>query len=216
MTASSLSLALLREALEGAVARFLALDPRAGELLGPLQGRVLALRFAPFAKNLYLYPTATGIQIHGRFERAPDVVLSGTPWAFARTGFGSAPGKPSFGDGVCVEGDGDLAKRFSQLLGALQIDWEGQLAGALGRDVADLLVSGVNSARRWGKESLATLGLNIAEYLQEESRDLPAVPEANAFLRDVDMLRADCDRLEVRIRQLSAVLQTGAAQQESP
>ena len=45
---------------------------------------------------------------------------------------------------------------------------------------------------------------NVAEYLQEEGRDVPSRTEAEEFLHGVDRLRDDVDRLEARLTLLEA------------
>ena len=47
-----------------------------------------------------------------------------------------------------------------------------------------------------------TAGENIAEYLQEESRDLVNKPELDEFLQGVDMVRETADRVDARIARL--------------
>jgi ubiquinone biosynthesis protein UbiJ len=42
----------------------------------------------------------------------------------------------------------------------------------------------------------------VAEFLQEEIREVPAPAEGEAFLTGVDRLRHDCDRLEARLTRL--------------
>ncbi|MFZ2311020.1 MAG: sterol-binding protein, partial [Methylobacter sp.] len=58
----------------------------------------------------------------------------------------------------------------------------------------------------WGKDSIETFRLNAAEFLQEETRDLPAGPEADIFYAQVDQLRTDFDRLQNRIDRLKNTL----------
>ncbi len=55
-----------------------------------------------------------------------------------------------------------------------------------------------------------TAGENIAEYLQEESRDLVNRTELDEFLHGVDELRETSDRIEARLARLEARLK-GAA-----
>ncbi len=45
-------------------------------------------------------------------------------------------------------------------------------------------------------------GENLAEYLQEESRDLVSKPELEEFLLGVDQLRETADRVEARLARL--------------
>ncbi|MBS1214883.1 MAG: sterol-binding protein [Proteobacteria bacterium] len=142
-------------------------------------------------------------------------MLAGTPWAFARMGLSESPEQSLFGGEVRIEGDADTARRFRTLLEAVHIDWEGQLANVLGDGVAEWVFGALRAGRRWGDETLETFGLNVAEYLQEESRDLPAVAEADEFLRNVDTLRADCDRLEARIERLVATVEPASGSSHS-
>ena len=44
---------------------------------------------------------------------------------------------------------------------------------------------------------------DLREYLQEESRLLAPRPQVEGFLRAVDGLRADTDRLEKRLERLA-------------
>ena len=55
-----------------------------------------------------------------------------------------------------------------------------------------------------------TAGENIAEYLQEESRDLVNKTELEEFLQGVDMLRETADRVEARIARLEQRLKGSA------
>lgn len=204
MPASSLGLALIRERLESALGRFLALDPESDRLLRPLRGKWVALRVLPFSGALLFYHTADGVQVHTGSESAPDVCLSGTPLGFALAGANASREAALFGGFVRVEGDMDVAKRFGELMDAMRIDWEGVLAGALGRDAGYHIAAGLLGLSRWGRASMATFGADLTEFLQEESRALPAQPEVDCFLQDIDTLRADCDRLAVRIQALQA------------
>ena len=58
------------------------------------------------------------------------------------------------------------------------------------------------SSQNWTEETIETFKLNSKEFLQEETRDLPAGPEADIFYQQVDQLRSDFDRLSARIEQL--------------
>jgi ubiquinone biosynthesis protein UbiJ len=55
-----------------------------------------------------------------------------------------------------------------------------------------------------GRHARRTAGENIAEYLQEEGRDLVNSTELDEFLRGVDELRETADRIEARLGRLEA------------
>ena len=56
----------------------------------------------------------------------------------------------------------------------------------------------------WGREARSTMGANIREYLQEESRDVPSRYEVDRFSSDVSILRDDVARIEARLNRLQA------------
>ena len=53
------------------------------------------------------------------------------------------------------------------------------------------------------RDSAQALVQDGAEYLREESRDLVAPAEIDAFLDDVDALRERAERLEARVQRLA-------------
>jgi ubiquinone biosynthesis protein UbiJ len=62
----------------------------------------------------------------------------------------------------------------------------------------------------WARKVQRTVGENVAEYLQEESRDLVNKPELEEFLRGVDALRETADRVEARLVRLEQRLKGSA------
>ena len=59
-------------------------------------------------------------------------------------------------------------------------------------------------ALSWGSQAAQALGRATADYLQEESRDLPPAAAVERFLEEVDRLRADSDRLAARVARLES------------
>jgi len=57
--------------------------------------------------------------------------------------------------------------------------------------------------RGWARDASTTIGSNIREYLQEESRDVPSRYEVERFASSVNALRDDVARLEARIDRLT-------------
>jgi ubiquinone biosynthesis protein UbiJ len=56
-----------------------------------------------------------------------------------------------------------------------------------------------NAGKTWHEETLKTLQLNIAEFLQEETRDLPASAEVEMFYSQVTKLECDVKKLEQKL-----------------
>ena len=51
----------------------------------------------------------------------------------------------------------------------------------------------------WGRKASSAFATNVAEYLQEEGRDVPTRVEVEEYLEAVDQLREATDRLDARL-----------------
>lgn len=193
--------------LEAAINGLLSLDPEGAAGLTSLEGRVIAFEFMGFGNRLYFIPGQGRLQVFGAYDAEPDCLLRGTPVALATLGMAHAKEDALFSGQVEIEGDTALAHRFGNLLANLDIDWEEQLARLTGDPFAHALGSRVRSVSRWGQGSLATLGQDFTEYLQEEGRLLPSRYELESFLTEVDRLRDDGERLAARVNRLRRHLQ---------
>ena len=63
------------------------------------------------------------------------------------------------------------------------------------------------SVRTWARRARRTAGENIAEYLQEEGRDLVTKTEMEEYLRGVDGVRESMDRIEARLNSIERLAQ---------
>lgn len=199
---------LLIATLETALNRYLALDNNKEDLLIPLKGKIIALTIQPFNETLYLCPTSDSIQIIDEITGPPDTTISGSVWALGLMGISAKPMRSVFSGEIKIEGDIQTGKQFQAVFKKLDIDLEGLMAQYTGHDIASKISQFFRSGQEWGKETIETFKLNAAEFLQEETRDLPAEPEIELFYRDVDALRNDSDRLECRIERLAQHLTT--------
>lgn len=200
---SPLLAGVLAGTLESAIGAYLALAPNRQDLLAPLVGKVVALNLRPFGA-LYLCPTATHLQVLGEFSGTPDVSLTGTLAAFTRLHFGGSVRDSLAAGGIEMRGDMNTARHFQTLFDQLDIRWEALLVPCTGPVAAVTALDWLRSGALWTRDTVDTLRTDLAEFWQEESRELPTQPEARAFCADVDTLRNDRDRLEARIKRLEA------------
>ncbi len=189
-------------AIEVAVNQVLALDPDTVVRLREINGKVIAIELQGLDVALYLIPSNTGLNVFGHFEGEPDTTLRGTPVGMLRMGLAENASDSFFSGEVEISGDVELGSQFREILDSLDIDWEEHLSHITGDLVAHRVGNFLRDAVDWGRKTLDTLGRDGAEYLQEESRDLPNRFETEAFLAAVDTLRTDVDRLEARIERL--------------
>jgi ubiquinone biosynthesis accessory factor UbiJ len=134
-------------------------------------------------------------------EEQADASLRGTPGALARL---VATGDESMlrARAVRISGDPLVARDFRDLIAIAAPDFEEELARLLGDVAARQLGNLLRGLTGWGLDAADRLSQNFAEYLQEESRELPARPEVEAFLDEVDELASDVARLEARLQRL--------------
>jgi len=203
--ASMLSVAALA-GLEQAVNAALALDPKTGERLGRLQGRVVALELSGIGLRLFLQPHNSGLRLMGAYDGEVDTTLRGAPLAMLRMSSGRT-GEGMFKGGVEIDGDVELGTQFQHVFEKLDIDWEEHISRITGDIVAHQLGNTVRDLFAWGERSADHLGEDIADYLQEEHEVLPVNWEVEEFVQGVDTLRSDVDRIEARIKRLVKLLE---------
>lgn len=193
---------LLISVLESALNKYILLDKNAGLMLTPLAGKVIAINVQPFDETIYLCPSKDSIQLLDQFPDQPDTILTGSLSTLGLMGLSATPMRALFSGEVKIEGDIHAGQQFQELFAKLDIDLEQQVAQFTGETIAHNISQLFRAGRDWSKESIETFRLNAAEFLQEETRDLPAKAEMDIFCQQVDELRTDFDRLQSRLARL--------------
>ena len=177
----------------------------AQELCTRLDGKVIAIKVKDTALAIYFCVYPNEIALVGDFEGEPDVLISGSLMTLAR--LTSTAGEEAIHhDSLKLTGDAELAQAFQKLLGYGKPDIEEELSGIIGDVAAHRLGEIARSIGDWGRKTDSTLRQNISEYLQEERRDLPSRYEIEKFNREVDVLRDDVARFEVRLNLLKQMV----------
>jgi ubiquinone biosynthesis protein UbiJ len=131
-----------------------------------------------------------------------DAVICGSPPALIQMlRAGSAP--------VQVRGDAEIANSYRDLFRAARPDLEEELSRWVGDLPARHLAQIARSVRTWARRARRSAGENIAEYLQEEGRDLITKTELEEFLRAVDGVRDGVERIDARLRHLEQRVKAG-------
>jgi ubiquinone biosynthesis protein UbiJ len=199
--------ASLTESLRTLIRRHLSAAPEGRAVLARLSGQVIALWLEPFGKLIYLCPTDEDVQILMEISGAPDVTLTGSLAAFAKAGLSGGSAESLKSANLEITGNTETARQFQALCQALKIDWQGFLSRHLGSRLTASLLDATRGGSVWLRDTLHTAETNIAEYLREEVRWLPDDAAADAWLAEVETLRADADRLESRLGRLQAAVE---------
>lgn len=174
----------------------------ARELCGELAGSVAAIRVRNTTLAMYFTFADDGVELSTRSDAEPDIAITGSIITLARVAGGSE--EQAIRDGSLeLVGDAHKAQAFQKLLKFAKPDFEEELSGVIGDSAAHGLGQFVRGVRTWASQARSTMGDNIREYLQEESRDVPSRYEVDRFALQVGKLRDDADRIAARIDRLA-------------
>jgi ubiquinone biosynthesis protein UbiJ len=112
-----------------------------------------------------------------------------------------------FSNQIQILGDVQFAKQLQDWQQHFDFDWEQQLARITGDTVAYPLAQSLRRGFDWLKYNRSEFEKSVAEYLREESHYLPDKSQIKRFMQNVDLLRADTDRLEARIKRLQNIIE---------
>ena len=165
----------------------------------PFSGRIIRFEVAPLA-------VAFVIESDGRLAAAPleseaaALVQVGGPTLVRLVWLRDESARQD----VRVTGDTALASALTGVLSAMRWDVEEDLSRVIG-DVAAHRVAQAGSAfLAWQGRTATNLAQSLAEYWTEERPVIAGSEAVREFVRAVDMLRDDTERLEKRIDRLSS------------
>jgi ubiquinone biosynthesis protein UbiJ len=172
----------------------------ARELLARLNGTSFAVHVEGLGLTGVLHADGERLRVD-RDASAPTATLRATPLDLLRllNAEGVSGVKRTRAE---LSGDLQVAERYAQLLKLARPDLEGEAAKWLGDVPAHALGEAVRGAGGWLKRVAGALRMNTTEFLQEESRAMPAPLEAQAYYDDVERLRDDVERAAARLARL--------------
>jgi len=192
--------------LENGINQFLDLDPYAKSNLSGLAGKIIAIEFTDIKLKIYLFPTTEKIIMSKDYTGEAHTVIQASSLALLNMGIRPNAEDSFFSGDVVIIGDLELGQKFRDFMGSMDVDWEEQLSHVTGDVIAHKLGDVVRQGLSWGKQTIQTLAMDTAEYMQYENHSVPDKTELNQFLADVDLIRADVDRLQARIRYVQKKL----------
>jgi ubiquinone biosynthesis protein UbiJ len=191
---------MLTATLENVLNRGLPRSPRAQQLCAELSGRSVAIEVREITR-LLIESTGSSLRIT-RGDAGADAEIVGAPFGLLALGGSSPEAVIQRGD-VEIRGDAELAQKFRELVLLLRPDLEEELSHVVGDVPAHQVGRFARLAFGWTQRAAKTTVQNLAEYLGHERHHLVPRNEGDQFLRGVDALREDVDRLDARIALLS-------------
>jgi len=201
--------------LEAALNRAVALDDETQARLAGLEGRRIGIELRGTPLALAISVDGGKLRVGPHWQAASDLNLRAAPGsllAFAlRRGDGGSTGSRQAPGKVDISGDAELARRVEKLLRGFRPDIEEAFAKTFGDTIGVPMAGALQAAFEWSRESAESLLRDSTEFLRDDSRDLVAPAEMDAFLDAVDALRERVDRLAARIDRAATKPRGGAA-----
>jgi ubiquinone biosynthesis protein UbiJ len=214
--------------IEAALNRSLQGSTRALELARRLEGTSIDVDVAGFTR-VRIASAGAKLALLSGGDGPANAILTGAPLALLQllrggseagsagdqgprgSGAGSARPSGSGGSGagdrrapVTIVGDAEIANQYRRLLELARPDPEEELSRWIGDFPARRVSMLARDALTWARRAGRAARDNIAEYLEEEGRDLVNRTELEEFLRGVDGAREAADRIEARLARLEA------------
>jgi len=190
---------MLTATIENVLNRGLPRSPRAQQLCAELTGRSVAVEIREITR-LLVESTGSTLRIT-RGDAGADAEIVGGPFGLLALGGNTPEAVLRRGD-VEIRGDAELAQKFQELVLLLRPDLEEELSLIVSDVQAHQIGRFARMALGWTRKAAATTAENLAEYFGHERHDLVPRNEGEQFLRGVDSLREDVDRLEARVALL--------------
>jgi len=196
---------LLALTLETLLNQIIQLDPISLQSLAKLSGKVIHVKLHGLNLDFFILPSSDGLIIQSETDKTVDVTVSGAPFSLMALFFNQSA-LPAAHPDIDIRGDIGVIHYLSDSLRHLQIDWEEHLSRILGDIPAHKINNLFNETQQYTQDRLHSFQTNCSEYLQEESRVLPAASETIFFMNQIDVLRDDLERLEKRVQRLNSLL----------
>lgn len=192
----------LFDMLNRGVQTVLSIDSDTSRAFGKLNGKVYCIELTLPSVTLYMVAEPEGFSLAPQTEREPDVTLKGSIFAFASLS-GKSPANGVLTDGrVTMQGDAEAGQALQKILAQFDFDWEELIARLIGDTPARKVGNLIRSTFDWAEHSANLSRANFADYLTEEKRIVINDVALERFAAKVDRLRADTDRLALRIERI--------------
>jgi ubiquinone biosynthesis protein UbiJ len=182
--------------LQTIINRYISLDKEIEQKLKPLRGKILEINIKKTPFHYGFLFTKNNIEIISADKIAADAVISGDLFTFLKLFKSSSLSNMSK---LSITGDQAFSESAYHLLHDLDIDWEEVLSHYTGDVIAHKVGQCVDGLQKWFSRGAHSFKVSLTEYVQEELRYFPSTVEMNDFMKEVDELKHDLDRVSLRL-----------------
>lgn len=193
---------MLKPVLTRLIQHLLAQNSWAADILQPYGGKQARLIMPPFSATLVVLEDG-GLALAGESAEADASITIPLPVALR-----ILAGEEAAGTAAVITGDTQFASALASVLQGVSWEYEEDLSRVIGDIPAhEISKFGRNALSQIRRKGLSIAGM-FSEYWQEEQPLIAKKRHVEQFVRDVDTLREDAERLEKRLARLQSHLQT--------
>ncbi|EOB6645723.1 SCP2 domain-containing protein [Vibrio fluvialis] len=192
---------LITAVIESSLNTLIKDDPELGRRLARLKGQVIQVHLKEINKTL-TFIFSQQIDVLANYEGEPDCYLSLNLSVLPELREQANITKLIKQDKLVLEGDIQLAQKFSQLMTDCKPDIEEWLSRVTGDVVAHTVVQGAKNVGALLSAQVSRHQNHLAQVLTEEWRVAPGPLEIAYFCDQVDDVKSQAARLESRLNQL--------------
>ncbi|MBY7818209.1 SCP2 domain-containing protein [Vibrio fluvialis] len=192
---------LITAVIESSLNTLIKDDPELGRRLARLKGQVIQVHLKEINKTL-TFIFSQQIDVLANYEGEPDCYLSLNLSVLPELREQGNITKLIKQDKLVLEGDIQLAQKFSQLMTDCKPDIEEWLSRVTGDVVAHTVVQGAKNVGALLSAQVSKHQNHLAQVLTEEWRVAPGPLEIAYFCDQVDDVKSQAARLESRLNQL--------------
>lgn len=189
------------DAVSAVLNQAIALDADAPARVERMRGRSLGIVVTGTGVRVQLIPVGDRLQVVTDADAEAAVTIAGPPASLAALA-GQEGTRVLFDGSLQVSGDVTAARAWKRLFDTLEPDWEealARIAGDIPAHEAGRLAAAVGA---WARRARSGRAADLRAWLVNEVALLPARTAVAAWMRDVDRVRHDGDRLAARISRL--------------
>lgn len=204
---------MLLDFINNALQKYFASDVEISKQLDAYEGEVLLVKLTDLKQEYLVTPQQSTILVTSYSNESEEpaelnitTTIQANVMTLLRLGLG-ADYQNMLNDGALnIDGDAQFANQLRSIFMQVDIDWEEITSKYIGDTFAHQVGNFARRFKSYKKRSVENFRLDVSEYIQEESRLAPTKTEVEHFLNDVDVLDADVERLEARMRRLDKAI----------
>ena len=196
--------------LGSSINRYLALDPGAQDSIAVLENKSVTLNLKEFSFPVFFLMENKRIKVLPEYQEKTDVSLSTSLPGLLQMTLFTSDDESILGSEIDMTGDMEVGRRFRDIFKKINIDWEEILSNYTGDIFAHKMGNVFRQFNHWIGNTRQTIQLDITEYLQEESRQLPSEVEIESYVNAVGELRLSVERAEARLKLIAKQMGSAA------